>query len=101
MHKRTFSFDEKEEMEARKARICEQQNGKCFFCLVDFNKDNVYPNMAHRIIDSNTNVVLYGYEILDNDLNFRATCPDCNSKAIVNPEGFEGRELIVEIMESL
>jgi len=98
---RKLSYEQKEAMQMQKDSICEEQGGVCFYCPVDFNRDCVYPHAAHRIIPSVVNVKKYGYEILDNRLNFHITCSDCNMKAVVNPEGSAGRELIESIKHDI
>ena len=98
---RKLTYDQKRQMEESKSRMIEQQNGKCFYCPIDFNRDNVYPHAAHIIIPSVSNVRKYGYEILDHYLNFKGTCPNCNSKAILNPETQSGKDHIKTIQDAI
>jgi len=100
--KRRFTEAQKRQMEENKTRLIESQGGKCFYCDIDFNRDNVYPHAAHIIIPSVVNVRKYGYEILDHYLNFKGTCPNCNSKAIIsNPESQTGIDHIAMIQKAI
>lgn len=101
---RKRTYDEKQTAQKNKDKLGRKQGGRCYYyedCGIHFERDNVYPHAAHRIIDSVVNIKKYGYEILDSILNFHITCGDCNSKAIVNPETQTGKDLIEQIRSEL
>lgn len=102
---RKLTYDQKEQARRNKWKLYNDQDKKCYYyddCGVDFEKDNVYPQAAHIIIDSVVNIRKYGYEILDHIYNFKITCPNCNSKAIItDPETQSGIDHIEAIKQDL
>ena len=98
---RKLTYDQKLAMQEQKDRICEEQQGKCFFCGIDFNATKTIPQAAHRIIYSVVNIRKYGHEVLDHQDNFRITCSDCNVKAVISPDKYEGRMLLEKIWDDI
>jgi len=102
---RKLTYDQKEQARRNKWELYNDQGKKCYYydeCGVDFERDGVYPEAAHIFIDSVVNIKKYGWEILDHIYNFKITCKECNSKAIIsNPESRTGREHIEKIMEDI
>jgi 5-methylcytosine-specific restriction endonuclease McrA len=97
-NRRKPTLDEIEIAEQKKRRKFVEAGGKCHYCKHPFT-DISQSQMAHRIIQGYREV--YGTAIVDHYLNFRLTCGDCNSKAIVWPDTQSGRDLIREISEAL
>jgi len=100
--KRKLTWKQKEAMQEQKDSLCEEQGGRCYYCKLDFNRDGIYPHAAHVLIPSSTNILKYGWYILDHRLNFKITCSDCNSKAIIsNPESQTGKYHIEAIRQDI
>ncbi len=99
---RKLTQDQKDQAVENKRILGERQGGKCYYCDIHFERDNVIPHAAHIIIDSVVNIRKYGYEILDNIKNFKITCPNCNPKAIItNPESQTGIDHIEAIRKEI
>ena len=100
-NRRKLTYEEIERAREKKRKMFVEQAGKCYYheeCGTIFT-DISQSQMAHRIIQKYREV--YGTAIIDHELNFRLTCPDCNSKAIIWPDKQAGRDLIREISEDL
>lgn len=79
--KRTLSAQQKLDMTEKKIRIIEKQNYICPVCKKELNG---VVELAHRICKSKANIKLYGWEILDHELNLPATHKECNSAVLIS-----------------
>lgn len=78
-----MTFYEKMRAIEQKREMILEQGCRCLYCGEIFS-NNCLPQFAHKLINSKGNLKKYGAEIIHHKINGVITCPDCNSKAIIN-----------------
>lgn len=93
-----MTYEEQEKAIELKWQIIDEQGKKCSVCGKLFQRR---PEIAHRIPKHKKWLKKYGSEIIHHRLNLTATCKNCNSMVLVNPESLPGQALIKEIREAI
>lgn len=78
-----LTFKEKLKAIELKQEMISEQGNRCYFCGEMFSSKCI-PQMAHILVKSKSNIKVYGAEVIHHRRNMVITCPDCNSKAILN-----------------
>jgi hypothetical protein len=84
----------------QRIRLSEKQDGICPSCEMPLGETGY--ELAHIIPEREWTIAYYGFDVVDHDLNKRATHPGkCNSAAQMDPNGMEAERLAIEIRREI